>query len=46
MQNQNIHSPLTHKFSWMASMYKRLINLDEYENLSAVERSKKLLAYV
>jgi hypothetical protein len=44
MQNKNIRSPLTHKFSWMGYMYKRLINLPEYENLTAVERAEKLLA--
>ena len=44
MQNKNIRSPLTNKFSWMGYMYKRLINLPEYENFTAVECAEKLLA--
>ena len=44
MQNRNIRSPRTHKFSWMGSMYKRLITLPEYENLTVVARAENLLA--
>ena len=44
MQNNNIRPPLRHQFWWMGSMYKKLIDLPEYETLTAVERAEKLLA--
>lgn len=43
MQNQNISSPLRHQFSWMGFMYKSLIDLPEYKNLTVVTRAEKLL---
>jgi hypothetical protein len=43
VQNQNISSPSRHQFSWMGFMYKRLIDLPEYEKLTAVTRAEKLL---
>jgi hypothetical protein len=44
MQNQNIRSTFRHQFSWMGFMYKRLVDLREYENLTGATRAEKLLA--
>jgi hypothetical protein len=43
MQNQSIGDPLRHQFSWMGFMYKSLIDLPEYEDLTVEMRSEKLL---
>jgi hypothetical protein len=37
--------PIPHQYSWMNSMYHKLISLPEYPNLSPEGRAEKLLEF-